>query len=373
MAIQDRHEDFSLGAVREALAAEGHPWTASTNTITQLSQSDRQVRLGVPVPPEDEVNNHLESAKATRQMHLTAAAAVAGLPASFDARNIGGANYVTSVRDQGNCGSCVAFGSIAVMETTAAYIRRVPTMQLDLSEAHLFYTYGGSVGVSCATGWYPLPALTFCKDNGVTFEDYFPYTPNNSGGYALNPDYPNRLATATGVQEVTGDPATIKEQITKYGAVTACFYVYNDFFSYRSGVYRHVTGDLAGGHCVALIGYDDAQGCWIAKNSWGSGWGDSGFFRIAYGECGIETFQCVGVTGVTLRAWTGLTKVIGLWSNDAARNAWAYLDSTGWLHLASDSDVVTTELVAECIAAKGASRPVNAFADNGSISEIYVY
>ena len=56
--------------------------------------------------------------------------------------------------------------------------------------------------------------------------------------------------------------------------------MYQDFFAYKSGVYRHVTGGVAGGHCVTLIGYDDGQGCWIAKNQWGTGWGDGGFFKI---------------------------------------------------------------------------------------------
>jgi C1A family cysteine protease len=374
MAGQDnRRPEFSLPAVREALSAAGHPWTAANNAITQLSPDDRAIRLGVPVPADEEIENHLQSAKTTRQIHLSAAAAAAGLPASFDARNVGGVNYVTPVKDQGNCGSCVAFGSIAVMETTAAFTRRVPSMQLDLSEAHLFYTHGGSVGRNCGNGWWPVPALTFCKDAGVTFEDYFPYTPGNSGGAVLNPDWSNRLGSAIDVREVTGDPATIKEQIVQYGAVTACFYVYDDFFGYRSGVYRHVSGKIAGGHCVALVGYDDAQGCWIAKNSWGPGWGDNGYFKIAYGECAIETWQCAGVTGVTLRAWTGLSKVIGLWSNEAARNAWAYLETTGWLRLSNDSDIAANEMVAEVVAAKGAGRQVNAYADNGAVSEIYVY
>jgi C1A family cysteine protease len=286
---------------------------------------------------------------------------------------VGGANYVTPVKNQGNCGSCVAFGSVAALETTAAFTRRVPGMKLDLSEAHLFYTHGGSVGRTCANGWYPVPALTMSRDKGVTFEDYFPYTPGNNGGHTLNPDFPNRLAKPVDVRDVTGDPAAIKQQIVTYGSTTACFYVYADFFSYRSGVYKHVSGDLQGGHCVALVGYDDAQSCWIAKNSWGPEWGDNGYFRIGYGECGIETWQCAGTSGVNLRAWTGLTKVVGLWSNDAARNAFAYLDSTGWVRLTSDSDIATTSMLAECISAKGAGRQVNAFTDNGAVSDIYVY
>jgi len=267
----------------------------------------------------------------------------------------------------------VAFGTIAAMETTAAFTRRVPSMKLDLSEAHLFYTHGGSVGRNCANGWLPAPALGFCRDVGVTFEDYFPYTPGNSGGQTLNPDWPHRLALASAVADVTQDPVAIKDQIIRYGSVAACFVVYTDFYGYRSGVYRHVSGDVEGGHCVTLIGYDDSQGCWIAKNSWGAGWGDGGFFRIAYGECAMETWQCVGVTGVALKTWTGITKVIGLWSNDSARNAWAYLDNSGWLRLAPDSDVSTAAMLSECLSAKGAGRSVNAYADAGAVNELYVY
>jgi C1A family cysteine protease len=68
----------------------------------------------------------------------------------------------------------------------------------------------------------------------------------------------------------------------------AVFRVFNDFFAYRSGVYTHVSGDFAGLHCVQVIGYDDYEGCWICKNSWSSGWGDNGFFKIAFGQCAID-------------------------------------------------------------------------------------
>jgi len=278
---------------------------------------------------------------------------------------------VTGVRDQGSCGSCVSFGTVATMETSAALTRGVPSMKLDLSEAHLFYVQGAG-DASCQGGWHPASAWPKLASTGVTFEDYMPYTPGNSGGATLNADWQNRLAKAGGVKELTGDVAAIKAHLAAKGAVSACFLVYQDFYSYRSGVYRHVTGSDPGGHCVALIGYDDAQSCWIAKNSWGPGWGDAGFFRIAYGECGIDTWHVAGIDSVSLRAWTGYSKVVGLWSNSVARNAWAYLDANGWVKLDGGADVTTTAMLAEAIAAKTGSRQINAFVDNGTLNELYV-
>jgi hypothetical protein len=60
--------------------------------------------------------------------------------------------------------------------------------------------------------------------------------------------------------------------------------VYYDFFSYRSGIYSYATGTYQGGHAILLIGYDDVNQCFICKNSWGAGWGEGGYFRIAYSE-----------------------------------------------------------------------------------------
>ncbi len=71
------------------------------------------------------------------------------------------------------------------------------------------------------------------------------------------------------------------------------FTVYEDFFNYKSGVYRHVSGAVAGGHAVVLLGW--GNGYWIAQNSWGSSWGENGFFKIALHECGIDdvAYGCI--------------------------------------------------------------------------------
>lgn len=68
------------------------------------------------------------------------------------------------------------------------------------------------------------------------------------------------------------------------------FDVYSDFMSYKGGVYEHVTGTKQGGHAIKILGWgnDDGKDYWLCANSWGPNWGEKGFFRIAWGQCGID-------------------------------------------------------------------------------------
>jgi C1A family cysteine protease len=362
-----------LDEVRTVLAANGQPWVSGTTTMSILTEDERRLRLGVPLPSDTEVKNIVRASAQLASGGMALAATAVGAPASFDARNVGGADYTTPVKDQGSCGSCVAFGTVAAMETTTAFTRGQPAFDPDLSEAHLFYVHGSNDGATCATGWLPSRALTFCQGIGITFENYFPYTPNNSGGATLNGDWPNRLARVSSYRALTGNPAAIKEHISTHGAVTACFVVYQDFFSYTTGVYRHLTGAAAGGHCVSLVGYDDAQGCWIAKNSWSSGWGDGGYFRIAYGECGIETWEVHGIDAVMLRMWTGATKVVGAYHASTPRSGWVYVQNRGWLKVTMGNDSAHELMLTDLVASKTGNRTVDLFENGGTVEISLVY
>jgi hypothetical protein len=67
--------------------------------------------------------------------------------------------------------------------------------------------------------------------------------------------------------------------------------VFDDFQNFHgSDIYEH-PGSEQGyptNHLVTIIGYNDDPGYWICKNSWGTGWGDNGWFKIAYDDCKIE-------------------------------------------------------------------------------------
>jgi Papain family cysteine protease len=176
-----------------------------------------------------------------------------------------------------------------------------PHYPVDLSEAQLFYCHARSEGRLCEGpngGWWPDHALRFLANPGVADEACYPYTPGDQDCAHLCADWRTRSAAVMGFHSI-GDTDAMKRWIASNGPLVTCFSVYDDFYSYHGGVYHHVTGDYAGGHCVCVVGYDDVDQCWIVKNSWGTGMGVNGYWRIGYGQCGID-HEMWAIEGVTM-------------------------------------------------------------------------
>ena len=254
----------TIDQVKIRLAKEGG-WKAAPS---KWSAEEKAKRLGLSLP---------ESEVARMRGMASQALEAAEAPAESDWRK-----YATPVRDQGNCGSCVAFGVVAAIESQAAMVR---DGLLDLSEAYLFFC---GCGNCCNRGWQVGPALDFCVEHGLVGEVCFPYQDRD---IPCAPCGADALVMVDSWHENYSDR---KAWVAANGPVAVAFMVYDDFFDYKGGVYRHVYGDYMGGHCVSLFGYD-SEG-WLCKNSWGTGWGEEGWFRIAYGECGMDNlypFWCI--------------------------------------------------------------------------------
>jgi C1A family cysteine protease len=221
---------------------------------------------------------------------LRRAAAPVPLPASWDWRNMGGKNYVSAARDQGGCGSCVAFGVAGAVESHHRIEANQPADTVDLSEASLFFVANRQCNLGDPNyGWWVPSGLDAMQAEGICFEDNYPYRDVNQ--VAQIPNGTVRTLKIRGYDS-TSDKALMKRWLVEDGPLVTAFTVYNDFFAFfdtGSGVYTHVTGAVAGGHAVCVVGYDDGQGAWICKNSWGAPSAHpDGCFLIGYGQCGID-------------------------------------------------------------------------------------
>jgi C1A family cysteine protease len=238
----------------------------------------------------------------------------------------------------------------------------------------LFYCLARKQGRTCNNGWWVPPALDSFRDTGVGDEACYPYTAGDQNCTNLCSDWQNRAVKITAWKELN-TAAAMKDWLSTNGPLAACFTVYDDFFAYKSGVYRHVTGDLAGGHCVCCVGYDDAAGCWICKNSWDTTWGDKGFFRIAYGDCGIDARMWAVETPKSdvTPTWLEKKQITGLWVTNEKRNAFVYVDGVGWRKIVADNDATFLAMVTALASAKVGKSPVNLRIEGEGIKELYVF
>jgi C1A family cysteine protease len=214
------------------------------------------------------------------------AAALAALPAAYDACPGGVETGCTPVKNQGNCGSCWAFGTVGPLEQ-AILIKDGVTR--DLAEQYLVSC--NIDGWSCNGGWWAhdyheWKFATGEPGPGAVYEADFPYTATNA---ACNPPHTHHETIANWVYigNDSSVPSTdaIKQAIYNYGPVSAAVCVNTAFQNYQKGtIFNPTTSCSTINHAIVLVGWDDTKGAWRLRNSWGASWGESGYMWIAYGK-----------------------------------------------------------------------------------------
>lgn len=276
---------MKLEDIQKAISKGEKHWEAEDNPIHRLSDEEKKYRGGfVPKPGTPSLQEREKQAKAK-----TAEAMEAAALKSFDWRRAGG-DWITPIKDQGNCGSCIAFGTIATAEALTRISKNNRELAVDYSEADLFYCGAEKQdNRTCVNGWWLEGSHSYFQSNGVVDDACFPYTP---GDQACNlcADSQNRKTRISGARFFT-DTKMMKDWISTRSPLTTTFTIYEDFFAYKSGVYYPTTDKVVTGHSVSVVGYEDNLQpipYWICKNSWGPNWGEKGFFRIQQGQCGID-------------------------------------------------------------------------------------
>lgn len=265
--------------IQAAIIRQKAKWIAGKTSVSRLSRDELKQLCGTlirPIPEELRIKPSI----------------LAILPVKLDWRNKDGINWTTTIKHQGQCGSCWAFGTLAAIEAQYNIQMGIPNINRDLSEQYLVSCFAKSCAgqtLNAVSNWLKTLWKPITAETGTPDEACLPYQGKVIPCENACHDHLNRLYHLKDWHDVADDMEAIKNYIL-IAPCPAVMMVYEDFGDYTGGIYEHVWGEEAGWHSITIVGWDDDNSCWICKNSWGEGFGESGWFRIKYDECFIEKF-----------------------------------------------------------------------------------
>jgi len=222
-----------------------------------------------------------------------------GIPDSFDWRTKG---VVTRVKDQGQCGSCWAFSTIANIESQWALKGNKLqefSEQLIVDCSHGCSNeppYGDVCNQGCGGGWQWNAYIDIEAWGGVETEDAYPYTAED-GNCQLNKkiiEAPIKNYTCLSAQDGGAKEDDMAAFLVQNGPIAIALDA-TPLQDYSGGILNPGTDGCMTtqlDHALVIVGYGVLSGTnfWIVKNSWGQDWGEAGYFRIirGTGACGIN-------------------------------------------------------------------------------------
>merc|ERR1719331_2835824 len=293
----------------------GATWTAGRNIIFEKATlKEVKQRLGT-----------LQARDKSEWLAFKAPEKWMDVPAEFDWRTDSRAANCPSlkeIRDQANCGSCWAFGSVEAM-TDRRCIASSGKDQIHLSAEDV--TSCDHLGDMGCNGGVPSTVYTYYRASGIVdggnygdksmcysyqLEPCAHHTTStkykNCSDEVKTPKCPKACLDRDDLEWATdkkmgaggyavcqqgGDvscPDAMMQEIYQNGPITGMFFVHQSFVTYKSGVYQSggLSDPMLGGHAIKIMGWgtEDGTPYWLVANSWNEDWGDEGFFKILRGS-----------------------------------------------------------------------------------------
>ncbi len=219
------------------------------------------------------------------------------LPARYDMREL---DRVTPVRDQGLYGTCWAFASLAALETTLT-----PQEKPVFSPDHMSLSNSFSLGQN-EGGEYTMAIAYLASWQGPVYEQDDPY-----GDGETDRTLQARKHLEEAMILAPKDYTAIKEAVYKYGAVETSIYTqmkaadsWSKYYNRERAAYNY-DQEAVCNHDIIIVGWDDdfpkefftiqpeEDGAFICKNSWGTEFGEEGYFYVSYEDVNIGTTNVV--------------------------------------------------------------------------------
>lgn len=245
----------------------------------------------------------------------------ANLPESYDSREQG---RVSGIRNQNPWGTCWSFASMGALE--ASLLSQGYYEDIDLSEYHLInfniqsavdplggtegdsITYKGTLKQFLENGSNVVVAFhALANWNGAVDEATAEYPKSNPVALENTQEnaYLQDIVHLQQLYKISGeDTDAIKKEIMNYGGVTTSIY-YNDYYLNDQTDAYYIKDEMTTNHAVLLVGWDDnfskdnfntapsQDGAWLVKNSWGTWFGDQGYFWVSYEDASLSDTMCV--------------------------------------------------------------------------------
>jgi len=286
--IKGKQLDAKLQHINTVLAKKETTWGAGKTSLSEITYMEKKDRFGGKVPNLAGFDHYIsgiyvmQGYKPNNDTLFLRSNTISPFVSEFDWRNRHGRNWITSVKDQGNCGSCWIFSAVGTVE---AYVNLYynQLLNLDLSEQEILSCNGLT---NCSHGLTAGSALAYMEYWGVVDETCFGYAASDlpCNDKCMFPDEKINISSYStiGYNPTSND---LKKNIIK---TPLTFAIHNDYVQHLMGLVGFKTIQLGDSICIItnsgqswvkitsgnpLIG----SNAWIIKNSYGPSWGENGF------------------------------------------------------------------------------------------------